>query len=196
MLSPEAQHSSLQTRHRTTRDRSGPCALPRLVLALMLVLPLAACGANGSFQPLHGPTASGQHLDERLASISIATIPGRVGQRVRNELVFQRDHGGATAPSAGQRLDVTLKESVTSTMIDRTGNTGSQIFQLEAQYRLVDTKTLKVVFEARSLGRAGFDRFESIYANVRAREDAENRAARTVASDIKTRLSTYLSRAN
>jgi hypothetical protein len=29
---------------------------------------------------------------------------------------------------------------------------------------------------------------------VRAREDAENRAARTIAEDIKTRLAAYLSR--
>lgn len=196
MLSPEAQHCSIQTSHGAARDRSVRHTVSRLMGAGMLVVSLAACGASGGFQPLHGPTASGQNLDDRLASIAIATIPGRVGQRVRNELVFQRDRGGAAAPASGQRLDVTLKESVTSTMIDRSGNTGSQIFQLEAQYRLVDTKTLKVLFEARSLGRAGFDRFESIYANVRAREDAENRASRTVASDIKTRLSTYLSSAN
>jgi hypothetical protein len=29
---------------------------------------------------------------------------------------------------------------------------------------------------------------------VRAREDAENRAARTIADDLKTRLAAYLSR--
>ena len=44
-----------------------------------------------------------------------------------------------------------------------------------------------------SHGRAGFERFQSIYSNVRAREDAENRAARTIADDLKTRLAIYLS---
>ena len=170
--------------------------MARTLAILLLAAPLAACGSGGGFQPLHGPTASGQHLDERLASIEFAIIPGRVGQRVRNELVFQRDHGGASVATSARRLDVTLKESVISTMIDRTGNSGSQIYQLEAQYRLVDTKTNKVVFEARSLGRTGFDRSESVYSNVRAREDAENRSAKTVAQDIKTRLSVYLSSAS
>ena len=37
------------------------------------------------------------------------------------------------------------------------------------------------------------ERFQSIYSNVRAREDAENRAASTVADDLKTRLAAYLS---
>jgi LPS-assembly lipoprotein len=51
-----------------------------------------------------------------------------------------------------------------------------------------------VVFQGTSNARAPFERFESIYSNVRAREDAENRAARIVADDLKTRLAAYLSR--
>ena len=39
------------------------------------------------------------------------------------------------------------------------------------------------------------ERFQSIYSNVRARDDAENRAARTVADDLKTRVAIYLSNA-
>jgi LPS-assembly lipoprotein len=66
---------------------------------------------------------------------------------------------------------------------------------VEASFRLIDSRTKRVVFEGTSHARAGFERFESIYSNVRAREDAENRAARTIADDLKTRLATYLSRA-
>jgi LPS-assembly lipoprotein len=196
MLLPEAQSNSSTGDRARLRDDMGRRAFGRLILACLLSTPLAACGTANGFQPLHGPTASGQRLDDRLAAIEFATIPGRVGQRVRNELIFQRDRGGASTASSAHRLDVTLKESVISTMIDRAGNTGSQIYQLEAQYQLIDTKTKKVLFEGRSLGRGGFDRFESVYSNVRAREDAENRVARTVATDIKTRLSTYLSSAS
>jgi LPS-assembly lipoprotein len=49
------------------------------------------------------------------------------------------------------------------------------------------------VLPGTSSGRAGYARFQSIYSNVRAREDAENRAARTIADDLKTRVSIYLS---
>ena len=39
------------------------------------------------------------------------------------------------------------------------------------------------------------DRFQEIFANVRARYDAENRAATTVAESIKTRIAAYLAEA-
>ena len=61
-------------------------------------------------------------------------------------------------------------------------------------FQLVDIKDKKVVLQGTSHARAGFERFQSIYSNVRARDDAENRAAKTIADDLKTRLATYLSR--
>ena len=189
MLSPEA-HGAEPTRRIAATRR---CA--RLLALSLMALPLAACG-NSGFHPLHGPTANGQLLDERLEHVDIATIPSRVGQRIRNELVFQRDRGGAAEPEKSSRLEVTIKETVVSTLVERTGTSSGQIYQLEASYKLIDVASKKVLFEARSLGRAGFDRVENIYSNVRAREDAENRAARTIASDIKTRLSAYLSGAS
>ena len=47
----------------------------------------------------------------------------------------------------------------------------------------------------RSFGRASFERVQSIFANVRAKEDAENRAAKTVGEELKSRLSIYLANA-
>ena len=49
--------------------------------------------------------ASGAGLQERLAQVDVAPIPGRVGQRIRNELIFQSTGGGdaaaADAPARG-----------------------------------------------------------------------------------------------
>ncbi|MBO0740669.1 MAG: hypothetical protein J2P51_04510, partial [Hyphomicrobiaceae bacterium] len=67
-----------------------------LVLMLAAAPGLTAC--SGGFQPLYGPTASGVALQERMAQLDIATIPGRVGQRIRNELIFQASGGGELAP--------------------------------------------------------------------------------------------------
>lgn len=49
-----------------------------------------------------------------------------------------------------------------------------------------------VVMKGSSFARAGFERFDSIFSNVRARFDAENRAAKTVAEDLRARLSAFL----
>ena len=92
------------------------------------------------------------------------------------------------------RLEVVIKETLTSTLVRIDGESLSQIYAIEASFRLININSKAVVFQGVSNARAGFERFQSIYSNVRAREDAENRAAKVIAEDIKVRLATYLSR--
>lgn len=158
---------------------------------LLLSLTLSACGSDG-FRPLYGTTASGVGLEEKMAQVQIAPIPSRVGQRIRNELIFQNT-GGGTPPPPLYTLEIAITESVTSTLVQSTGESLSQIYNLNASFRLVSIKDKQVVFQGTSQGRAGFERFTSIYSNVRAREDAENRAAKTVSEEIKGRLAARLS---
>ena len=152
---------------------------------------LAGCGSSG-FQPMYASTSNGS-LSQKLAAVKITTIPGRVGQRIRNELVFQTTGGGPKA-APKYRLDVTLTERVVSTLVNVEGDSASQIYSLDAKYTVIDASTAKPVFEGNSFGRAGFERYTSIFSNVRARQDAENRAATTVARDIRSQLEAFLSR--
>jgi LPS-assembly lipoprotein len=163
----------------------------RALLAIAMVCPaLAAC--EGGFQPMYGSLGPGPSLEEKLAQVEFGTIPGRVGQRIRNELVFQGTGGGLPAPPA-YRLQVTIREAVVSTLVRQDGESQSQLYNLDAKFQLIRLADKKVVLEGTSHGRAGFERFSAIFSNVRAREDAENRAARTVAQDLKSRLGAYLS---
>jgi LPS-assembly lipoprotein len=162
-----------------------------LLLAAVTTPLLAGCGSSG-LQPLYanGPNS----VPEQLAKVDIGQIPGRVGQRVRNELVFQNT-GGHEAPPPAYRLEIALRDTLHTTLVQPDGMSRGQIYLLEANFRLVDVKNPKrVLFEGTSYGRGAFERYDSIYSNVRAREDAENRVARTIAEDIKTRVSVYLSR--
>ena len=177
-------------------SRRLPARAGRLTCAITIGLAaavLSACGSGSSgFQPLYGPT-EGKTYDQRLAAVDIANIPGRVGLRIRNELVFERSTGGE-AVTPERRLDVVITETVLTTLVNATGSSSSQVYQLEARYQLIDLKTKKKIFEGRSLGRGSFDRFDSIYSNIRAKQDAENRVAKSVADDIRTRLMAFLSR--
>ena len=165
-------------------------ALKRFVAAAILAVAAAStagCGSGG-FQPLYGPSSAGVSTRDAMASVDIAPIPGRVGQRIRNELLFDQSATSSFGPPT-TRLDIVVTESVASTLVGRTGDSASQTYQLEARYRLLELGSNKVVLEGRSVGSAAFDRFaESVYANVRARDDAESRAARTIADDIRLRL--------
>ena len=174
------------------KARMSRRSLVRGLCVLVAAAPaLTACGADG-FKPLYGATASGVGVEQRLAKVDFSPIPGRVGQRIRNELVFQTSGGTGEMPSL--RLEVVIKETLTSTLVRIDGESLSQIYAIEASFRLINVNSKAVVFQGVSNARAGFERFQSIYSNVRAREDAENRAAKVIAEDIKIRLATYLSR--
>jgi LPS-assembly lipoprotein len=190
----------MSSRDRDLQDSDQACASASrrrtrlgVLLALLVAAALAGCGES-AFHPLYAPSASGALVTDRMKEVDIAPIPGRVGQRIRNELVFQSTGGGNALPPQ-YRFEVVLQENVTSTLVNVTGQVGGAVYAVQASFRLIDPKTKKVVFQGTSHARAPFERFESIYSNVRAREDAENRAARVIADDLKTRLAAYLSRA-
>ncbi|AHB47470.1 hypothetical protein W911_02120 [Hyphomicrobium nitrativorans NL23] len=165
----------------------------RLLLAAALVGPFVAACGNGGFRPLYGSAAfGGAAADERLAEVAVAPIPGRVGQQIRNELIFHSTGGGGETKEPRLRLDVAIRESVTSTLVQSDGDSRGQVFNIEASFRLIQVTDNSVVLTGTSYGRAGFERYQSIFSNVRAREDAENRAAKVVGEDLKARLSAYL----
>ncbi len=174
-------------------QRRQPQAAGRLVMVGLLTAGLLAGCADGGFRPMYAPTATGVGAQERLAAVDIAAIPGRVGQRIRNELIFEST-GGGTPPPPQFRLEITIKEALNSSLVKNTGEALSQIYNLDASFKLVRLTDRQVVAQGASHARAEFERFQQIYANVRAREDAETRAARQIAEDLKTRLAVFLSR--
>jgi LPS-assembly lipoprotein len=129
-----------------------------------------------------------------MAAVDITPIPGRVGQKLRNELIFTNT-GGGYAPPTRYKLDITIKESVTDQLVQITGDATGQVYQLDAAFKLIDPANGKVVLQGKAISRAPYNRFQEIFANVRARYDAENRAARTVSESIRTQVAAYLSNA-
>jgi LPS-assembly lipoprotein len=148
-------------------------------------------GCSGGLRPLYG--TMGGNADAKLARVEISPIPGRIGQRIRNELRFQTEDRQGLPPN--HRLAVVLRRSLTHTLVQRDGNSSGQVLNLDATFQLIDTQTQKVVLRGTSYARAGLERNPSIYANVRAVRDAENRAARTIAVDLKSRLAAFLATA-
>ncbi|HUC02941.1 MAG: LPS assembly lipoprotein LptE [Methyloceanibacter sp.] len=148
---------------------------------------LAGCG----IQPLYGTTAGGSRLAAAMAGVDITPIPGRVGQRVRNELIFENT-GGSGQTGTTYKLDIVIKESLTNELVKISGDAKSQVYELDATFKLISNDG-RVVLEGKATSRAPYERFETIFSNVRARYDAENRAARTVAESIKVRIAAYLS---
>ena len=148
---------------------------------------LSGCG----FQPLYGPTASGEQLSEVMKTVDITTVPGRVGQRIRNELIF-RTTGGGYAGDAKYRLDIALRESIQRTLVNEQGDPLGEIYQIYTEYKLVRIADRKVVLEGHSNARAAYDKPDSVFSGIRAKRDAEDRAANTIAEAIRTRIAAFL----
>jgi LPS-assembly lipoprotein len=159
---------------------------------LLGMLGTAGCG----FQPLYGSgttTASGAKLPEIMAAVEIKPIPGRVGQRVRNELIFLNT-GGGYAPKPTYELQIALRQSVISQLVQISGNAQGEVLELTATFKLVNLANKQVIYGGTTISRAPYNRYQEIFANVRAQNNAEDRAAGEVAESIKTQVAAFLAR--
>ena len=166
----------------------------RSVLAAMLLAPaLAGCG----YQPLYGTGFAGGQggVAEKLRAVDIGTIPGRVGQEVRNELIFKETGGRDPAPPR-YRLEIALRESAQSLLVNLQGAAAGQIYALDVDFKLIEVGTQKVLLTSKANARAAYQQEVSTFAIVRARRDAEDRGARQVADSIRTQVAAFLSQAS
>lgn len=157
-------------------------------IGMISLMVLSGCG----WKPLYGTTASGAALQDIMRTVEITTIPGRVGQQIRNELIFDTT-GGGTQSVPEYRLDIAIRESVLNTLVANTGDAQSQTYQLYSQFKLIRLSDNQVVLKGNSNARASYDKIDSVFADIRARRDAENRAAKTIADAVRVRMAAYLS---
>ncbi|MEI9898829.1 MAG: hypothetical protein WDN31_00435 [Hyphomicrobium sp.] len=95
--------------------------------------------------------------------------------------------------SRSYRLEIVIRESITPTLVQEDGNSSGSVYNLSTSFRLIRLTDRSVALQGDSTGRIAFQRFDSVFANVRARQDAEDRAAKTVGEEVKGRIAAYLS---
>jgi LPS-assembly lipoprotein len=157
----------------------------RLMAIVGAALSLSAC----EVRPLYGPTAMGVPLADELQAISVEPIPDRMGHYVKNELIFALNGEGSDVPPRF-KLQVKLKERVQSHVIDTvTGRATSATVITDAEYKLTAMATNKEVTSGTVMAVASYDRFSNRLANVRAARDGEIRDAKTIADQIRVRIS-------
>ncbi len=158
---------------------------PAFALALML---------GGCFQPMYGDAPLGKtSLRDTLREVEIAPIEGRVAQELRNDLIFELTGGDGNPTGAPYRLNIMVSAGTsTPPIIDpATGVPAVDIVTLNVTYRLVELANNKTVLNERALARVTVDRSLQRFARARGVRDAENRAAKSVALQIRSRLASY-----
>ena len=172
-----------------------------LTAKLVAIVALGGLTA-GCFQPLYGDktVGGGPGLQTKLASVDVpplATPNGtplaRIGVSLRNDLLYDLT-GGSGAPSPTHRLVITIATVQQQVIVDvNTARPDVQNFGINATYSLVDIATGKTVMSGQTFSRVSYNipGQEQRFAAQRGLRDAENRAARVIANNIKTRLASY-----
>ena len=155
----------------------------------------------GCFQPLYGTNAAGgPGIVDKMSAVEVAPINtpngtrlSRVGGEVRNELMYDLTGGGAAATTA-YRLDIRLNASNRSVIVDiDTARPDLQNYGIDATYTLIEVGTGRKVVNGATFTRVSYNipGQEQRFVGDRGLRDAENRAAKVIADNIRTRLASY-----
>ncbi len=157
----------------------------------------------GCFQPLYAdhPTPTGSAgLASQLSAVEVAPIdaPGgtrlsRVTVGVRNALIYDLT-GGNGGISPTHRLDVRLTSTQLQVIVDiNTARPDVNNYGIDATYTLTDLATGKTVVKGQTFSRVSYNipGQEQRFAGDRGLRDAENRATKVIAENIRSRLSSY-----
>ena len=181
---------------------------PRLIRAAF-ALALAGLTA-GCFQPLYGSGANSpavgasaygtSNVADQLSSVEVeqiaapaATPLSRLAVEVRNNLLFDLTGGGPAASSA-YKLKITMSTSTRQVIVDiDSARPEIQNYGINATYALIDGATGKTLFTSNTFARVSYNIPGQLqrFAGDRGLRDAENRAAKVIAENIRNRLASY-----
>jgi LPS-assembly lipoprotein len=176
---------------------------PETVRLTRIFAALALAGLTaGCFQPLYGTQASvgGPAIGDKMSSVEVAPINApngtrlsRVGVEVRNALMYELT-GGGPAAAANYKLDIKLTSSNTQVIVDiNTARPDIQNYGIDATYTLTDITTKKTVVTGQTFSRVSYNipGQQQRFAGDRGLRDAENRAAKVISDNIRSRLASY-----
>lgn len=152
---------------------------------------LIGLGACSDVRPLYGSGGADLTDGGDLAAIAFAPMSDRVGQRLRNELIRLITPSGEVA-AADYRMTLQINVSESDVLTGTTSDVDRKTLSLSVTYKILNADSGEEIFTGNAFGDVSFNRVTSEYANIRARRDAENRAANIVAEQIRSTVAARL----
>jgi len=162
-----------------------------LPVAFFGALFLAAC----TVQPLNTPDSAFAGGGSVLSSVSVEPVDTRVAQQVRNRLIFLIGGGGSGQPPAySTALNVNSNARGLLRVDAPQGdvNITAQRVTVTGSLTLTRIADGAVIAEETRSATASFDNTRQEFANIRALRDAEDRAARALAEQLRIVIATAL----
>ena len=155
------------------------------LLALGGLPALAACG----LKPIYGQTEA-QKVVPQLAAIDVGRLYGRQGAYLRNYLLDEFNPEGIVVPPEYD-LTLTLRQE-TNPLAIQLDNTATRVnLILGAYFTLRRRSDGQALYDSATRRVVSYNIRTDPFATLIAEQDAERRAAREVARQIRTMLSLY-----
>lgn len=162
----------------------------QLTPLLLVAASLALAGCNA--RPLYGTQADGRGVAVALSGIAVDEQKNRAAQIVRNNLISSFGNGGAST----YVLRMLPEEKTVELSSLSTQKLTRYRYNLKIKYELADAKSGDALSSGASFSNVSYDTVEQPIADLRAAENARERAAREVAEDLRLRLAAYFSSRN
>ncbi|MBL9011408.1 MAG: hypothetical protein JNL56_09540 [Alphaproteobacteria bacterium] len=164
----------------------------RTILAACAALMLAGCG----FRPLYGTSSIPQGAESAFATIRVEPIAAtndsdRIGFLVAEALDRTLHTPGHNEPVA-YALAVKLADERRGLAVQDDASVTRYNYRLVAEWALTPLGAETPATSGRAETTASYNVVDSQYATLVARKDAEDRAAREIAEQIKLRLAVSL----
>ena len=160
------------------------------LLAFATIAGLAAC----TVQPVYGPGPSGASAPAILSHIAIDPVgPDRIGQVVRNKLIFDLT-GGGNGGDPKYTMHLTTSVSEAGLGLNAIDSAPTYAVTVSVTYEVTKIGSNEILIRSTSHGTASYDRVNQAFANSRAQLDAQDRAAGVAVDDIRIRLAAAAAR--
>ena len=161
-------------------------ALAASCLLLIAVSMLGGC----AMRPLYGSASADGSVPDALESVMIPEADNRLGQLIRNDLVSGMRPAGSGAPDR-YTLVIASRSREENAVEEEDSHVARRTVRVNATFVLKDITSGKPVFQGKTFSVVSYDRTGQSFADLQAFNNAIERAARVVSTDIRTRVAAY-----
>lgn len=158
----------------------------KLVLTMVSAASLAGCG----FRPLYGTSAIGPGTAAELESVAIPEAETRLGQLIRNDLLSTMRPVGTTAPDK-YTLVLQPESFEQDAIVNLNSKVERKTVNVRVVFSLLEASSGRQLYAGKTFSLVSYDRTRQGFADMQAQANAVERAAREIATDIRTRLAAH-----
>ncbi len=155
-----------------------------LLLAMVCALALGGC----SYRPLYGTASDERGVVGELASVAIPEADSRLGQIIRNDLLSSMRPAG-TAGEDRYKLEMKIDRGRTNVIDKEQPNVTRNAVRVSVDFALLEGE--KNVYSGKTFSQISYDVVRQPFADMQAENDATERVAHELSTDIRTRLAAY-----